>query len=121
MAKAWVRVEQTEIVGLDKSNLALKEKKECDSEEGYLFIFKGWSSLDGKELVEEKFEESWVSEDGWNVEIPQKAGGSRIQNTEGGIALDRKSQREEFHSFEFCDGKVRDFPSDGFNYLSEVG
>ena len=47
-----------EIVGLDKSNLALKEKKECDSEEGYLFIFKGLSSLDGKELVEEKFEES---------------------------------------------------------------
>ena len=96
MAKAWVRVEQMEIVGLDKSNLALKEKKERDSEEGYLYIFKGWSSLDGKELVEEKLEESWVTGDVWNAEIPKKAGGSGIQNTDRGIALDRKSQREEF-------------------------
>ena len=111
MAKAWVRVEQMEIVHLDRSlsNLALKEKKECDSEEGYLFVFKGWSNLDGKELVKEKFQESWVTGDGWNVEIPKKAGRSGIQNTEGGLALDRNNQREEFWSFEFCDGKVRDF------------
>ena len=49
-----------EIVSLGRSlsDLALKEKNECDAEGGYLFVFKGWPSLDGKELAEEEFEES---------------------------------------------------------------
>lgn len=50
-----------EIVSLDRSlrSLAWYEKKECDPEGGYLFIFKRWPTLVGKELVErEEFEDS---------------------------------------------------------------
>lgn len=43
---------------LDRSLRNLKEKKEGDTTGGYLFIFEGWPSLVGKELVErEQFED----------------------------------------------------------------
>lgn len=89
MSQSWANGD----CGSRQSNLALKEKKECDSEGLFMYFLKDDLVLMG--VVEEKLEESWVTGDGWNVEIPKKAGGSGIQNTER-VALDRKSQREEF-------------------------
>jgi hypothetical protein len=62
----------------------LKEKKECDSEGGYLFIINNgldWADLkpDGKEFVErEEFEDSWVRRGSWKILFPKKAGGSAV-------------------------------------------